>query len=396
MKNNKVKIIILLFLIALTMLLTYFLMSKTTERASFWPQETQKYHENPSFLIDSDVFSDFFEFERYRGIVQHHIRLKGAGPGQWSKDITKLFKSMALEHNNGPKTPQIESNFIDEFLITAQEVASQDYSKQTVSTHLYFTPFYSIRPNQDVLFHKYQLDSLQNRGSLSRNLDFESLTFPQKIFTIYTPTDGDRFQYSGGVISAYFQEDGTTLLRKRRYFRINHRSDLELNLRENDLFTLEYTHLDLRRAHSFYLTVDLEFTLEQDEKQKRLLPIDRSLIVYPGFLLDPNIDFRPNDILHIQEQLNHQETGELNLRMRYQRNIIIAQIKKIHYSLDKENFQPDKSIINFDFRNLAASSDLNNPIKRGAIQQKIKEILFQDNAAEVYRAFYLHRFTPQE
>jgi hypothetical protein len=249
--------VILFLLCCLGFLALSFILNKSNHEKYF-----TKYNPNQRFPAriqpitrDLKLFKDFFKPNTFGSLIDYQLTTDSFAlqSDNISEIFTQKIKILTSEtfidqlrdSPDNAKQP-VSENIIDLF-VRAMMNFSKNYQDESsgFQLDLKFNPIISKEFSFQDEMNTNQLINYAYKNKLYDYIQTSPLPFIQNISQTNIPSNGNTYQYIGGVISLSTKVSEENMLtgkvRFRRYFRVNRLSDLDMKI-ESKLFNLNFIH----------------------------------------------------------------------------------------------------------------------------------------------------------
>lgn len=395
---------------------TNYLVQQDLRPTPFWESQKRAERSPANFLtdLDTDVYKDYFLPDKFKNYLNYDVQVRFSSDtdkeyinSKAKEALHAAFGKTFMELNAGDNpdatlTVAMKKNLVsevmDKFVKTLYVYKIFDGNFQI---DFIFTPRVISSIDYQHELSTNQLIHLDNTGSLHKKLTAQDISLPELIKNNKVPNNGELYQYLAGAISVNVELADLTPAFKipdpkknivkgnvkfRKYYRINDRSLLNLNLKEKG-FTVDTLHLkEVDDSKEHILTVDLikSFNL------KELVPENDRLEISFGEISDLKIKKR-NLWSRFMSFINGKDitTSDLHIYGKYDGEEYKAKVEKLVYSFKEKKFTYESKINlrqDFSAHHRNASDDMQ-------AQRWFKKELLEDSKDEVISQLKLNTFS---
>lgn len=355
---------------------------------------------------DINLYRDFFMPNTFGRMLDYKIvpRVRTNKDGQFVKEklnevIQSSLAKSIIDSKNGenPFHHNLKNNlvegFIKKFIKTLKIVKIANGAFQI---DLQFIPKENRNFNFNKLLNSNNLINHHQKGNLSDFLEEKEKTLVEIISENNIPSDGDTYQYMGGVVSIWIKVLDMNydfanpipdvsknaikgFVRYRRYFRLNRLPDIDFSL-DKETFKMDYVHFKRQRGFlQPFMTVDIEkeFNLENISPQLTNLNIGFGDLIPSNFYRK---GFIPNLIQKNEKSIN---TGVMKFNGEMNKVGYVAELTKLNWDFSEGKFENKSDL------KVKLSKAVDNA---GELKTKIKDHLLTKYGHYIINSFQLERF----
>lgn len=392
---------ILLFLCCLGFLsLTYIFNEKDHEKF-FTKYNSRQRFPARSQPVNRDIklLKDFFKPNTFGSLIDYQLSSKtylnlknGKDNSKMAQSFKDQIKSYISENyirglRQGIKyqadQKNNENNFEKENIIDHISNKLISFSKENklksgeLKVDLVFNPIVSKTFSFRNEMNSNQLINYSDQNTLNSFIKSQSPKYIENIYQTKIPSNGNTYQYIGGVISVSVQnskKDLSGTIRLRRYFRINRLSDLDMTI-NSKLFDLEVVHFKSEIFQKLpIITVDVVKNFKKTIASQQLN--------YLNIYFDKILSTAP-----YSEEIENStiKTGELFFKGKTPSTKYRANIHLLSWSFKNESFD-NKSKMTIEL--IKPRFDMNY----GEIKNNIKNNIMMKYAPNIIKEMKLSRF----
>lgn len=356
--------------------------------------------------VDLKILKDFFNPDTFGRLVEYKLETKSFADESnleivpiLNKKIKDSLSSTIMGHINEEISKEFNPFIIQKLISTHQEtLISVGTGQAKLQTDLYFIPQASKSFNFD---SELSTNGLINHSKATDLFDFihkKKSHYTQDIYQLKLPSNGNTFQFLGGVISIWseskdffekpdekvkedFKENFKGEVRYRRYFRVNRLVDLDFLVNHPD-FKINVIHFkseEFQQAPIITVDVIKNFDLTNIHPQLKKMDIHFGEIIPSKFFV------KDQGLQILEEEEKPILTGKLYIKGETPDTQYKAQLKTLSWSFNDEYFSNDsKTIIEL----IKPRYDSNYGLLKNGIRNKI----LLKNAPTLIKNFKLNRF----
>jgi hypothetical protein len=348
---------------------------------------------------DLKLLKDFFKPNTFGSLIDYQLSAKTYLDLSNDKDNSKLAKNfkdqiksyitenyiqrlrqgIRYQPNKKGNSSYIEKeNIIDHISNNLISFSKQHkLNSGELKVDLIFNPIVSKSFSFRNQMNSNQLINYSNQNTLSSFIKSKSPRYTKNIFQTKIPSNGNTYQYIGGVISISVKnskKDLSGTIRLRRYFRINRISDLDMTI-NSKLFDLEIVHFKSEFFQKLpIITVDIVKNFKKTIASQELSYLN---IYFDKILSTASYSQ--------QEENSTIKTGELYFKGNTPATKYKANIHLLSWSFKNESFD-NKSKMTIEL--IKPRFDMNY----GEIKNNIRNNIIMKYAPNIIKEMKLSRF----
>ena len=241
---------------------------------------------------DLKILKDFFKPNTFGSLIDYRLSSQAylnLNNGKDNTKLEKLFKDQiktyitqnyiqslkeGIKHQHGRSIYLDKENIIDHIAENLISFSKEHNLKNgELKVDLVFNPIISKSFSFKNEMSSNQLINYSNQNTLSSFIKSKAPKYTNNIFNTKIPSNGNTYQYVGGVISVSVKTSEKDLLgsiRLRRYFRVNRLSDLDMTV-NSKLFNLNVVHFKSEVFQKLpIITVDVVKNFEKNIDSQKL------------------------------------------------------------------------------------------------------------------------------